>query len=105
MSPNWRNLRGRHKRDWLHARMASPTTEIIADIWYRARPVADGRELVPLDVYPPAPNKFVIGEGRFNHHGQSLFYLARDEYGAATEVMRAEETRAWVQKFRIKRVE
>ena len=82
-----------------------PTTKITDDIWYRARRISDGRELTPLDFYPPDPTKCVIGEGRFNHHGKSLFYLAGNEYGAATEVMREDETRAWVQKFRIKGLE
>jgi hypothetical protein len=82
-----------------------PTTVLTHDTWYRARREVDGRELTPLDFYPPDPNKCVIGEGRFNHHGQSLFCLVGNKYGAAMEVVREDETRAWVQKFRIKGIE
>jgi hypothetical protein len=82
-----------------------PTTGITHDIWYRARRIVDGRELTPLDFYPPDPIKCVIDEGRFNHHRQSLFYLAGNKYGAVTEVIREDEARAWVQEFRIKGIE
>jgi hypothetical protein len=81
-----------------------PATQVSDELWYRARRIQDGRDLSPADFYPPDPNKIVIGEGRFNHHGQSLFYLARNEYAAALEVMREDENRAWVQGFLIKAV-
>lgn len=78
-----------------------PTTGISQDIWYGARRIVDGREPTPLDFYPPDHLRCVIREGRFDHPGRSVFYLAGNKYGAVTEIMREDETRAWVQKFRI----
>ena len=82
-----------------------PTTDVVNETWCRARRIQDGGELSSSDFYPPDPDRLVINEGRFNHHGQSLFYLARNEHGAALEVMSDNENRAWVQKFTVKRVD
>jgi hypothetical protein len=79
-----------------------PTTVITHGTWYKALRTVNGQVPALPDFYPPDPNECPVSEGRFNHRGQSSFYLAGDKYGAVTEVMGEEETTAWVQKFRVK---
>jgi hypothetical protein len=82
-----------------------PACEIENEEWFRARRLHDGRDMSPADFFPPDPERNIVGEGRFNHFGQSVLYLARTAHGAALETMQEAETRAWVQKFRIRRLE
>ena len=81
-----------------------PVTEISDSIWYRARRLENGRELNCVDFKPPDPKVVLIGEGRYNHHGQSALYLADDKDGAAIECVQEGETRAWVQAFKIQKL-
>ena len=52
------------------------------------------------NLYPPDPEKIEIDEGRYNHFGQSVFYLAENEYGAAAELLE-ESGLVWLQKFKL----
>jgi hypothetical protein len=52
----------------------------------------------------PNPRKHKIGEGRFNHHGQSVLYLAESKEGAAIEVVKPKESVAWVQRFKVSKL-
>jgi hypothetical protein len=54
------------------------------------------------DMYPPDPAAVKIPEGRFNHFGQRVFYLANSEAGAAKEGLE-EPGEVWLQKFRIEK--
>jgi len=70
--------------------------------WFRARPVRDGRNLTVEEFGLPDPEKIPIPEGRFNHHGQAVVYMAETAECAATEVLQEDESRAWVMKFGLK---
>lgn len=61
----------------------------------RAEPIRSSK-----DMYPPNPARVKIPEGRFNHFGQRVFYLANSEEGAAKESLE-EPGEVWLQKFRI----
>jgi hypothetical protein len=78
-----------------------PVTTIDDKTWFRARRIKSGKPLSVEDFTPPDPDQVAISEGRYNHHGQSVFYLAKDKEGAATECVEEGETRAWVQRFKI----
>ena len=82
-----------------------PSTAIAGELYYRARRVESGREYAIEDFLPPDPAKCFIGEGRYNHAGQSVMYLGADKIGAALECIREGENRAWVHGFRISRIE
>ena len=90
----------------IHASMGKFPVSTIADqIWFRARRIKSGKSLTSSDFPPPDPSQVVISEGRYNHHGQSAFYLANDKEGAAIECVDEGETLAWVQQFRLTHVE
>ncbi len=76
-------------------------TTIKNETWYRARSIKDGKTLDIKDLKAPNPKKHEIGEGRFNHYGQSFLYLASTKEGAAAEVLKTKESVAWVQRFKI----
>ncbi len=79
-----------------------PRKEITNEQWFRARSVRGEEILSSNDLLPPDPTKVAIREGRYNHYGQSHFYLADSQEGAALEVL-AQPTKgiAWVQKYKI----
>jgi RES domain-containing protein len=79
-----------------------PITSVRDDLLYRARTIKDGRELRSNDFLAPDPTKVAVGEGRFNHQGQSVLYLASDADGAVIEIVKEDEMRAWIQAFRVK---
>jgi hypothetical protein len=82
-----------------------PSTTLKDVIFYRARRIMDGRDYTVDDFLPPDPKKHTIGEGRYNHAGQSVLYLSDDKDGAAIECLNDGESRAWVQGFRIREIE
>jgi RES domain len=82
-----------------------PATNIEDELFYRARRITSGRDYRRDDFLPPDANKVSIGEGRYNHHGQSVIYLADDKEGAAIECVAEGESRAWVQAFRIREMD
>ena len=81
-----------------------PVATIEDEKWYRARRVTDSRVLVASDFWPPDPATVEIPEGRYNHHGQALFYLADSREVAALEVLRGEKGVAWVQCVTVRRL-
>lgn len=82
-----------------------PSKTLKNEVFYRARRIDSGRTYTFEDFMPPDPAKFSVGEGRYNHAGQSVMYLADDKEGAAIECVREEETRAWVQAFRVHEID
>ncbi len=78
-----------------------PCSEIQNEEWFRGRRIKSGKTLTSYDFDPPDPTKQSIQEGRYNHFGQAVFYLAKNSHGAAIEVADEHDTMAWVQKFRI----
>jgi hypothetical protein len=79
-----------------------PKIDIENDNWFRARKISDGRKFFHEDMAAPNPEQVQIGEGRFNHYGQSHFYLAKTDIGAAKELLaRAEEKLVWMQNITI----
>lgn len=86
----------------LHSTISNfPKTDIKEEIWWRARKPMDGKRLSIEDMYPP---RFPEAEGRFNHYGQSVFYLASTAEAAMIEILHKDECLAWVQQFCIKEV-
>jgi hypothetical protein len=80
---------------------ASPQRDIKKRVGFKARArTADIK--TATDMYPPDPTVIKIPEGRFNHFGQSVFYLANSEVGAAKEALE-EPGEVWLQKFRIEK--
>jgi len=86
----------------LHSTISNfPKTDIKEEIWWRARKPMDGKRLSIEDMYPP---RFPEAEGRFNHYGQSVFYLASTAEAAMIEILDKGECLAWVQQFSIKEI-
>lgn len=86
----------------LHSTISNfPKTDIKEEIWWRARKPLNGKRLSIEDMYPP---KFPKAEGRFNHYGQSVFYLASTVEAAMIEILDKGECLAWVQQFNIKEI-
>ncbi len=77
-----------------------PKIIIEKETWFRARKVNGSKLLRTEDLYPADPEKVEIGEGRYNHFGQNVFYLAKDDYGAAVELL-DESGLVWLQKFNL----
>ena len=77
-----------------------PKTDLEARTWCRARRPDGARVFGPADLNPPSPRD-ARAEGRFNHYGQSVFYLAESEQAALRETLDADagEGFAWVQQF------
>ena len=86
----------------LHSTISNfPKTDIKEEIWWRARKTMGGKRLSMEDMYPP---RFPEAEGRFNHYGQSVFYLALTAEAAMLEILDKGECLAWVQQFSIKEI-
>ncbi|MBA3557367.1 MAG: RES family NAD+ phosphorylase [Gemmatimonadaceae bacterium] len=80
----------------------APATRIDSGKWWRARRPEGAIALNLSDLLPPDAGK-VQSEGRFNHFGQRVFYLASSPVGAALEILdvRKAELTAWVQLFHV----
>ena len=78
-----------------------PKHSIKSQVWYRARQLTDGIKFTSRDMLPPEPTKVHIPEGRYNHFGQSHWYLANFEWACANEVKYKTESFAWIQKIKI----
>jgi hypothetical protein len=78
-----------------------PRARLKAGIWWRARGADGPRVFQTKDMLPPRPAD-AKAEGRFNHFGQSVFYLAEHERGALAEIAQgADSVLGWVQQFRV----
>jgi hypothetical protein len=82
-----------------------PSRALKDQVFYRARRITSGRPYTLIDFMPPDPAKHSVGEGRYNHAGQSVMYMAEDKDGAAIECVADAEDRAWVHAFRIQQVD
>ena len=72
--------------------------------WYRARISSDSSIFTQKDMFAP-PQTAVIKEGRFNHYGQSHFYLGNSEYLCAAECSHNKNCICWMQKIKIKEID
>jgi hypothetical protein len=70
-------------------------------VWHRARNLKDGRILHQKDMSAPDNDKIKIGEGRFNHYGQSVFYLGNTENVCIREILERKNDMCWMQKIEI----
>lgn len=82
-----------------------PTTVIENQVWHRARSVRSGQKFSSQDLVPPDPDNVQIPAGRYNHPGRAQWYLASEPEAAVAEVTGKNEQIAWVQDFRIGRLE
>lgn len=82
-----------------------PRISIQNKVWYRARRVSEDRIYTNEDMKPPNPKKVAIGEGRFNHFGQSSLYLGNSEELCHREICREINSLSWMQKILITNAE
>lgn len=80
-----------------------PTCSIDDQLWWRGRRPDGARQLIVPDMLAP-PLKLATAEGRFNHYGQVVLYLAATNFGALAEVLdrRSGDSVAWLQQFKVK---
>jgi len=79
----------------------APKVTLKEALWHRAR-LPDGPEQLTAAQMGPPPANWT--EGRFNHHGQTVFYLASSAYGACAETASTRRCIAWAQRFRVRRL-
>jgi hypothetical protein len=81
---------------------ALPTCAINEEVWWRCRRPEGARQFTVEDMLAPPP-LVATSEGRFNHYGQVVLYLAATESGALAEVLDRSvgESVAWLQKFHV----
>jgi hypothetical protein len=79
-----------------------PRTTLGKREWWRARTPDGARRFRPKDMAPPPPEK-ATSEGRFNHYGQVVFYLASEPEAAMAETLDSDrgEAVAWTQRFSV----
>ena len=77
-----------------------PLSTISSQIWWRARKPLESKAMSVDDMIAPPPSA-AKSEGRFNHYGQVVLYLASSPTGALAEVLNrnAGECLAWIQEF------
>ncbi len=73
------------------------------ETWYRARIPDNSRVFTKKDMLPP-PKNIPIPEGRFNHYGQSHFYLGESKYVCACECSNNNDCICWIQEIKIKEI-
>lgn len=79
-----------------------PFKQIENEIWYRSRCFSTETAISHKEMLPPNQNKIVIGEGRFNHFGQSHYYLGDSELLCRKEICQRKEDICYAQKIRIR---
>jgi RES domain len=82
-----------------------PRMPVSESSWFRARRVKNARRYSLHDLRPPNPNDVRIPDGRFNHSSKAHWYLASDSQAAIMEVIAESDAFAWVQEWRIERLE
>jgi len=82
-----------------------PLVTIRDAVWYQARIPKGGSSMDVTELQPPDPARVVIPEGRYNHFGQRVFYLAKSAEAAAIETLEGQAGIAWTLGFRIKHIE
>ncbi len=78
----------------------APKVTLDAAEWHRARLPEGPERYDPADLGPPPATR---AEGRFNHYGQTVFYLASTRPGACAETAEARRAIIWVQRWRVRR--
>lgn len=86
-------------REILDKILSLPACSIEGELWYRARKLQNGKLKETSEMYPPKPDEVEISEGRFNHFGQRVFYLAESADGAIKETLDDDEIVGWIQRF------
>lgn len=81
----------------------APQMDITDSFWYRGRPVTDSHIMTSKEMLPPDPEKVVIGEGRFNHYGQSHFYLSQSKKLCFQEICGSLKSICWIQEVYIRK--
>ncbi|MFH0984133.1 MAG: RES family NAD+ phosphorylase [Candidatus Omnitrophota bacterium] len=79
-----------------------PKVGISNEIWWRARKPEGAKKFLTKDMLPP---KQPEAEGRFNHYGQRVFYLAESKDAALIETLEKGENIAWIQRFVITEID
>ena len=79
--------------------------EITDTMLYRARSVVSDKIYTLSDMKAPNPLKHIIYEGRYNHFGQSHFYLSFSEETSQLECCKSENAVCWIQKIKIHRLD
>lgn len=80
------------------------TITIENQFYYRARLISESKLFGRADMEPP-PISVPIPEGRFNHYGQSHFYLGDKEETCAIECSHRNDCVCWMQKIKINKLE
>lgn len=75
------------------------------ETWYRARTISTSDKFTTNDMLPPDPSKHTISEGRFNHYGQSHYYLGSEPQGCIKEICKTTEKVVWIQKLIIQKLD
>jgi len=71
-------------------------------IYYRAREPKDSKIFTTEDMLPPNPENIAVSEGRFNHYGQSHWYLGNSKDLCGAECSHKKNCVLWFQKIYIK---
>lgn len=69
------------------------------ETWFRARTISTSDKFTTSDMLPPDPSKHAISEGRFNHYGQSHYYLGSNPQGCIKEICGINDKVVWIQKI------
>ena len=71
--------------------------------FYRARFPTDGNIFTTQDMLPPNPKYVPISEGRFNHYGQSHWYIGDSVQLCGAECTHLKDSALWFQKIEIQK--
>lgn len=75
--------------------------EIVEETWFRARTISSSTVFTRDDMKAPSQEKVTIGEGRYNHYGQSHLYLGESEDTCIREICHDADAICWMQKITI----
>ncbi len=73
--------------------------------YYRARFPDGGNIFTQENMLPPNPEVVAISEGRFNHYGQSHWYLGNSIDLCGTECTHIKDSALWFQKIKIQKAD
>jgi len=74
----------------------APVATVENGSWFRARVPRRGESFGPRDFLPPDPTTVDVSVGRYNHAGQSAFYLADSQKTTAVERLGNEQGEIWI---------
>ena len=89
-------------REILNSIPTFPRIALSARRWWRARKANGARVFTSADLQAP-PQGEAAAEGRFNHYGQSVFYLGATQRAALREIIdiAGVDRFGWVQEFAV----